>query len=161
MASIDRAYRPVLLRYFLRRTDNHAEAEDLTQEVFVRLARTDLSVLDAREAYIFQTASNLLRDRARRAKVRSLYIEDKRWAPDAGIDPLDPHRIAEGNDMLACLFAGLEELPEQTRHIFTLYRIERVAKKTIAAKFGVCESTVDKHIARAMGFLTSKLGHRR
>src|SRR3546814_11671973 len=38
---LNRRFRPGLMAFFLRRVGNHAEAEDLTQEVFVRLADTD------------------------------------------------------------------------------------------------------------------------
>jgi RNA polymerase sigma factor (sigma-70 family) len=160
LETLNRAYRPVLIRYFLRRTNNHAEAEDLTQELFIRLAGTDMSVVRTREAYIFQTAANLLRDRARREKVRADYRDELGYAPDLGVEWLDPHRVAEAHDMLLALYAGLAELPEKTRRIFTLYRIENVAKKTIAASFGISESAVEKQVTRAMGFLIDRLGGR-
>ncbi len=161
LETLNRAYRPVLIRYFLRRTANHAEAEDLTQEVFIRLADADLGAVRTREAYIFQTAANLLRDRARRARVRADYKEEAGHAPDIGIERLDPHRVAEGHDMLVALYAGLAELPEKTRRIFTLYRIENVAKKTIAESFGLTESAIEKQVTRAMAFLIDRLGERR
>jgi RNA polymerase sigma factor (sigma-70 family) len=158
LRALNIAYRPALIRYFMRRTGNHAEAEDLTQEVFIRLANTAISAIEKREAYIFQTASNLLRDRARRERVRADYRDDVQRTEGAGVDLLDPHRVAEGHDMLQALFAGLAELPERTRRIFTLYRIENVAKKTIAARFGITESAVEKQVGRAMGFLIDRLG---
>ena len=161
LETLNRAYRPVLIRYFLRRTNNHAEAEDLTQEVFIRLAATDLGAVRTREAYIFQTAANLLRDRARRSKVRADYAEDLGYAPDLGIERLDPHRVAEAHDRLLALYAGLAELPERARRIFTLYRIENVAKKTIADSFGISESAVEKQVTRAMAFLVDRLGERK
>ncbi|MDT9597367.1 RNA polymerase sigma factor [Sphingosinicella rhizophila] len=160
LKALNVAYRPALIRYFMRRTHNHAEAEDLTQEVFIRLATVDMSVVEKREAYIFQTASNLLRDRSRRERVRTEYREDVQRGEDVGVDLLDPHRVAAGHDMLQTLYAGLAELPERTRRIFTLYRIENVGKKTIAARFGITESAVEKQVGRAMAFLIDRLGDR-
>lgn len=161
LETLNRAYRPVLIRYFLRRTSSHAEAEDLTQEVFIRLAATDLGAVATREAYIFQMAANLLRDRARRSKVRADYAEDHGHNPDLGVERLDPHRVAEAHDMLVALYAGLAELPERTRRIFTLYRIENVDKNTIAASFGITKSAVEKQVTRAMAFLVDRLGERK
>src|SRR3546814_4660901 len=69
-SDLGRRWRPVLLAYFLRRVRNHAEAEDLTQELLAKLVSLDGSALDSPEAYIFQMASNLLADRARRFRVR-------------------------------------------------------------------------------------------
>lgn len=154
------AFRPALIRYFARRTGNHAEAEDLTQEVFIRLAGTDMPEVRSRDSYIFATASNLLRDRARRDRVRADYREDVQRMPELGLDPLDPHRVAEGHAMLRELHAGLAELPERMRRFFTLYRIENVPKKTIAAAFGVSESTVEKEVIKAMAILIDRLGRR-
>src|SRR3546814_15304224 len=74
-SDLGRRWRPVLLAYFLRRVRNHAEAEDLTQELLAKLVSLDGSALDSPEAYIFQMASNLLADRARRFRVRTQFLE--------------------------------------------------------------------------------------
>jgi len=71
---LGRRWRPVLLAYFLRRVRNHAEAEDLTQELIAKLLGRGRGRgrgggggdFDSAEAYILQMASNLLADRARR-----------------------------------------------------------------------------------------------
>src|SRR3546814_20095599 len=65
-SEMSRQWRPVLLAYFLRRVNDHAEAEDLTKEMLVRLLGMDVGELEQPEAYIFRIASNLLADRARR-----------------------------------------------------------------------------------------------
>jgi RNA polymerase sigma-70 factor (ECF subfamily) len=161
LEALNRAYRPALIRFFQRRTHSHAEAEDLTQEVFIRLAHVDMEAIHTRDAYVFRIASNLLKDRHRRLQVRFDYGDELALAPDAGIELLDPHRVAEGHDMLRALYAALGELPDRTRRIFTLYRIENVAKKVIAEQFGITESAVEKQVGRAMGFLIDRLGESR
>ena len=61
-------FRGPLMSYFKRRVGNHAEAEDLTQQVFMRLlAADDFERVEQAEGYVFTTAANLLRDRDRRA----------------------------------------------------------------------------------------------
>ena len=158
LEELNRTFRPVLIRYFQRRTRSLDEAQDLAQEVFIRLAGTNVSEINTREAYIFNIAANLLRDKLRRERVRSHYQVDAAQAEDFGLDLLDPHRVAAGHEMLEALYAGLAELPEKTRRIFTLYRIENVSKKTIAAEFGIGESAVEKQVTRAMALLIDKLG---
>lgn len=155
--ALNTAYRPALVSFFARRVHSTAEAEDLTQEIFMRLAGADLASIDRPEAYLFTMASNLVRDRARRERVRTSVKEEIEQQPEIGIDLLDPHRVAEGQDMLRGLYAALGELPERTRRIFILYRIENVAKKTIADQFGITESAVEKQVRRAMGFLIDRL----
>ena len=91
-----RRFRPALLAYFLRRVANPAEAEDLAHDVFVRLADIPFEQLRSAEAYIFQIAVNLLRDRARRGKVRGEYVATQVAAIDADeldTQVFDPERI--------------------------------------------------------------------
>src|SRR3546814_19101281 len=61
-------FREPLLGFFLRRVHNRAEAEDLTQDVFVRLIRAGRSDrIENPNAFVFKLATNLLRDRGRAA----------------------------------------------------------------------------------------------
>ncbi|WP_417613421.1 RNA polymerase sigma factor [Parasphingorhabdus sp.] len=153
-----RDYRPALIAFFLRRTCNYAEAEDLAQEVFVRIASKDHAAMRQTDAYIFQVAANLLRDRSRRAQVRTDYAARLRLSDEFGIDPLDPHRITAGRQSLALLTSALAELPDRTRQIFMLFRYEQIDQRTIAESFGISVSAVEKHVHRAMANLIKALG---
>jgi RNA polymerase sigma factor (sigma-70 family) len=158
LESLNRTYRPVLVRYFQRHTRSHSEAEDLAQEVFIRLAGARIVSSASAEAYIFQIARNLVRDRSRRERVRADHRARMGALEQLGIDPLDPHRIVAAHDSLERILAGLGDLPERTRRIFILYRMENVDKRTIAQSFGISRSAVDKHISRAVAFLSDMLG---
>lgn len=124
---LGRRWRPALLSYFLRRVRDHAEAEDLTQELIAKLLRHESDDLVSPEAYIFQMASNLLADRARRMKVRAQYRELVGRTEDLGVDTIDPFRIAAGRAELSLLADALASLPERTQTIFILYRLENLA----------------------------------
>jgi RNA polymerase sigma-70 factor (ECF subfamily) len=160
LEALGTAYRPALVAFFVRRVHSTVEAEDLTQEVFMRLADADLDTIERPEAYLFTVAANLIRDRSRRQRVQTNIKNEYAQQPGLGVEFLDPHRVAEGHDMLRELYAALAELPERTRRIFILYRIENVEKKTIAAGLGISENAIEKHIRRAMGFLIERLGAR-
>jgi RNA polymerase sigma-70 factor (ECF subfamily) len=151
-----RRFRPALLAYFLRRVPNPAEAEDLAHDVFLRLAGVPLEQLRSADAFIFHVAANLLRDRARRWKVRNDYATTQVAAVDAQeleLHAFDPERIEVARRSLAALVARLMELPERTREIFILYRIENVARRSIAQAYGLSLSTVEKEVARATAYL--------
>jgi len=156
LVRLNSRFRPALMAFFLRRLRNHAEAEDMTQDVFVRLARVDAAQMKSAEAYIFQTAANLLRDRSRREKVRADHRALARGEAQ-GVDPLDPLRFASDRESLALLVAGLKELPEKTRAIFVLHRLENVDKRAIAEAYGLAMSSVDRHLAAAMGHLIARV----
>lgn len=158
LAQFHRDYRPALMAFFLRRSQSHAEAEDLTQEVFIRIAGRRESNMRSANAYIFQVAANLLRDRTRREKIISEHVAGMRVVEGIGVEPLDPHRIAAGREQLQLLSEALRELPERTRQIFLLFRYENVPQRTIAESFGISVSAVEKHLYRAMAHLISILG---
>ncbi|MBL8268733.1 RNA polymerase sigma factor [Steroidobacter sp.] len=154
---LSRTFRPGLMAFFLRRVGNRAEAEDLTQEVFARLAGMNREQMQSAEAYIFSMAGNLLRDRQRREKVRFEYRVDALASESVGIDQLDPLRVAVGREILADLGDALSELPEATRTAFILYRLENVDKRAIAAALRMSVSSVDRHLSRAISHLIQRV----
>lgn len=144
------------MSFFLKRTCNHSEAEDLTQETFSRVFGGDAASSGLHSGYIFQVAANLLRDRARRARVRTESHDTVHQIYGQAVDWLDPEKIALGRGAITCLIAGLGELPERTRVIFILYRVENIGKKVIADSFGISTSAVEKHVTRAMKHLMAR-----
>ena len=142
-----------MLAYFLRSVRDHAEAEDLTHDLITKLMQQDHSNIARPEAYIFQMASNLLVDRARRQRVRAQHREMVARSDDFGVDRLDPFRVASARAELSRLEDAIAALPDRTRTIFILYRIENLAQDKIAESFDISVSAVKKHVARAMATL--------
>jgi RNA polymerase sigma factor (sigma-70 family) len=149
-------YRSALLAFFARRLHNRTEAEDLTQEVFAKLAGTSRRFREP-DAYVFQTAANLLRDRNRREKVRFNY-QMHELVTASPSDPLGPERVVAGRQTLYEVIDALQELPERTRTIFILHRLEKLKKGEVAALLGLSISGVDKHLVKAMVHLQGRLG---
>jgi RNA polymerase sigma factor (sigma-70 family) len=77
---------------------------------------------------------------------------------DPATESLDPARIVTGRDDLSSVIAALEALPERTRTIFVLYRLEAVDQDVIAKSYGISKSAVKKHMMRAMAAL---MAHKR
>jgi RNA polymerase sigma factor (sigma-70 family) len=153
----NRRWRPALMSFVLRRVRNHQEAEDLTQEVFARLIGKEVNGTLG-DAYVFQVAANLLRDGARRWKVREEHRHLTTVLEDPAAESLDPARIVTSRDDLSSVIAALEALPERTRTIFVLYRLEAVDLEVIAKSYGISKSAVKKHMMRAMAAL---MAHKR
>jgi RNA polymerase sigma factor (sigma-70 family) len=158
---LSRRYRPALMAFFLRRLRNHAEAEDLTQDVLLRVAAYG-SVINAErpDPYVFQMAANLLRDRARKEVVRTRFAIGL-GAEGGDAEARDPHRIMQGRQALASVLAALKELPERTRSIFILFRLEQMRQRDIADLYGVSTRAVEKHIVKASLHLRARLGDER
>ena len=149
-------YRQPLTAYFQRRVGSRNEAEDLTQEVFLRLVRRlDVETLDNPEAFVFRTAVNLLRDRFRRGQTqRSHLVEVGLQQP--GIEELSPERVFDSRQHLAMVIDALDELDERSRDAFILHRLEGMKHAQIAELYGVSVSSVEKYIIKALALLTER-----
>jgi len=152
---LNRRWRPALMAFFLRRVRNPSEAEDLVQEVFVRMLRREENA--APDVYIFRIAQNLLVDRVRKNRVRDRYREGLSAESGRDYDGFDPHRLAEGREQLTLLTQAMGDLPERTRAIFLLYRVENMSQDAIATAFGISASAVKQHVAKAMAQLVRKM----
>lgn len=157
MMMLSRRYRPALMAFFVRRIHNPAEAEDLTQEVLMRLVEVPTEQVQTPDAYIFRIAANLLRDRHRRLQVREAWRSDTIHQHDRAADYVDPLRLLEGQEALGLVSTALAELSQRSREILLLFRLERMRKRDIADSFGISVSAVDKHIVKATAYLTRRL----
>jgi RNA polymerase sigma factor (sigma-70 family) len=166
---LDAQYRGSLMAYFLRRVRDRAEAEDLTQEVFLRVVRQDESGdANRASAYIFRIAANLLHDRYRRAQTRQAAAHaslDQRpelqlapGLPSNLIEDRAPERVLLARESLAEVMRALGELSERTRDVFILHRLENMRQREIAELFGLSVSAVEKHIIKATAHLLRRLG---
>lgn len=153
---LNRRWRPALMAFFMRRVRDFAEAEDLTQEVFVRVmaAETDVRRPDA---FVFQIAANLLLDRARKSRVRERYRAEAAFASERAVDYLDPHAIAAAREQMSDFIQALEALPERLRTMFVLYRFENMSQEMIGATYGISASAVKQQLAKAMAQLTRRM----
>ena len=99
IAGLARTHSESLRRYFERRVFRHADIDDLVQEVFLRLARRgDLNDISHIEGYLFETAANILRDRARHniTHMASAHQELSLYHEEA--TAFSPERILIGRD---------------------------------------------------------------
>jgi RNA polymerase sigma-70 factor (ECF subfamily) len=150
---------PVLLQFFKRRVRDQSEAEDLTQEVFVRLLRRgDISALADLRGYLFETASSVLMDRARK---RRSHLSDQHVPFDptvhGNVDFASDH-VLIGQETLTRASRALLELPDRARTIFVLRRLEGLRYQDIALRLGISVSLVEKQMALAVAYLTQRMG---
>lgn len=158
MEQLAARYAGPLRSFFARRIAGSSDAEDLVQDVFVRLARHGrLHEIEHLEGYVFQIARNVLRDRQRRLAVRAI---ECREVADHVVDDMaiSPERVLIGRDALERLVAALQELPVKTRRIFTLYHFEGISQVDISRRLLISLSTVEKHMARANAHLLRRTG---
>jgi len=151
-------YRLPLRRFFERRLRNSPDPDDLVQEVFLRLVRQgDMADIQFLDGYVFQVAANVLRDHARRWTVRAKEA-DHAQLEDADVEGgFSPERVLLGREALERLIGALQELPERTAVIFSLYHFDSVPQVEIGRRLGMPVSTIEKHMSRANAHLLERL----
>ncbi|WP_035293560.1 RNA polymerase sigma factor [Brevundimonas bacteroides] len=162
MAELAMQFRPALQRYFLRRRLTREDAEDAVQEVFARLSRrAGLASIDNIEGYLFETAGSVTIDHQRRGRVRAHDRHDAYDDERHGFADFASDRLLQGRQELQIVLAALRELPERSRNVFILARLEQMRHAEIARRLGISVSTVEKHVVRALAHLTLRLGEAR
>ena len=157
LASLVQLYRQPLLRFFSRRALSQETAEDCVQDVFERLARVAESEVENPEAYLFKVARHVLIDRARRAKVRHEGLHDP--IGDRQLVSLEgsPARLLEGREALEQAARALGELPQRTRNIFLLNRLDGLTYTQLAARYAVNVKVIEREMSKALGHLRQRL----
>jgi RNA polymerase sigma-70 factor (ECF subfamily) len=153
-----RRYYAPLLSFFRKRTRNAPEAQDLVQQVFLRLAQhTELRTIQNPYGYIFQTAANALKDHYRRDAVRERLRVAVSGAEQSWHADFSPDRVLQGHEALVRLTEALRTLPERTRDVFMLRCFEGLKHTEIARLLGISVRSVEKHVAKALSALSRVL----
>jgi RNA polymerase sigma factor (sigma-70 family) len=150
---------PVLLQYFQRRVGDRTEAEDLTQEVYIRLMkRGNIATLENIRGYLFETAASVLADRARKRRSHHSDAEET-FDPAVHVnEEFASDHVLMGQETLTRAARALLELPERPRTIFILRRLEGLRYQDIARRLGISLSLVEKQMARAVAYLAQRMG---
>ncbi len=144
--------RPALLR-FLRARGAGDDAEDLLQDMWMKLEAKDLGPVADPLPYLYRMANNLVLDRYRSSSRRERREQD--WAESAGgvmADPADDIAVDERiilSQRLEQARAVLRELGPRVELVFRRFRIEGVGQRLIAEELGVSLTTVEKDLQKA------------
>jgi RNA polymerase sigma-70 factor (ECF subfamily) len=135
---------------------NIPDAEDVTQETFLKLLRNgSWKTLRDERAFLAQAAWRLALDRHRAPKLdRSDVQADQKPSLHAS-----PEQNVLDADTSATIHRLIEALPEEFRHPLLLSAIDEMTSSEIAAILGLPAGTVRSRIAHARKLLKNKLAH--
>jgi RNA polymerase sigma-70 factor (ECF subfamily) len=158
------AQRNALRRFLSARLRDEALAEDMVQDVWVKISKMELATtIENPVGFLFTMAGRLALDHIRQRKRRE--VRDENWTRQS------THKIGEfavsqdDNGETRLLRAeqimrvrnAIAALPPKAGQAFELHRMQGKSHKQVAAQLGISVSTVEKHIIRAMRQLTEIL----
>lgn len=152
------AHGRALQDYLTNKLRDPALAADLTHDAFLRIAELgNTAVISNDRSYLFRTAHNLAVDHVRRTgRRRTDLTDDERLAEIAEDGPPLDEAVA-ARQMLARLHAVVADLPDRTRRIFVLAKIEGLTYAEVADRLGISESSVQKHLGMALAHVMQRM----
>ncbi|MDH1631001.1 RNA polymerase sigma factor [Pseudomonas mosselii] len=138
----------------LRKVRDPQLAADLVQDSFLRLAEQQRhEPIENAQAYLYRTAHNLMIDHVRQQQRRKTDTVPHEAFEAIIEDGPELEEQAVREQHLRRLQAILGELPERTREIFRLNRLEGMTHAEVARHLGISDSSVQKHLAKALAYV--------
>ena len=167
-STVFQLYRDRIYRYILRSVHDEGEAEDLTQETFLRAHRQLDTLHDpaALAAWLYRIATNVCYDRFRQASYRNPAVPFNAGTDDTGSDleqrsddtrPMRLDQLLEQAEMGACVQGFLEKLPDDYRMVILLHDLHDLTNPEIAQMLGCSLNTVKIRVHRARRRLKAAL----
>ena len=144
-------HEPELRRWLWRRLPAGMEVDDVVQEAYAELAGlADVTAIRSPRAYLFTTARSVILQQLRRARIVSFetVADLDRLVVDEATP--GPERQAVVGEELRWLAAVIDALPGKCRQAFVLRKLHGLSQRAIAARMGISENTVEKHIAKGL-----------
>jgi RNA polymerase sigma factor (sigma-70 family) len=144
-------HRGPLYRFVLRAIKQRSSAEELFQEVWIRVieARSRYASQARFTTWLYTIAHNLLVDHWRKKGLSLVQLDDE----PAVAAPDNPARQAEARQSLARLMQALEALPAAQREAFLLHEEGGLSVAEIAAATGTNEEAAKSRLRYAMAKL--------
>jgi RNA polymerase sigma factor (sigma-70 family) len=153
-------YRNMVWYLVLRMVKNREEAEDLSQEVFIRVYK-NLSKFrgDSKlSTWIGSVAFHVSTDYLRKKSREKVFITGEPSRLEISLpDRESPFEVLKKEDIKELVHKIIEDLPLQYRTVITLYHLEQFSYNEIAEITGMPEGTVKSYINRGRSAIKEAL----
>lgn len=138
-------YRQSVFFYICRRIENRSDAEDLTQDAFLRLLEYRMMIRrDTLKYFIFTIVRNLLNDYLRRYYKRQ---EIDRYLYDMlPRETVEPESRMVADELRRLESRRVSALPEQRRKVYIMSRFQDKSAEDIAEELKLSQRTVENHL---------------
>jgi len=125
-----------LYRYALRILGNQMAAEDVVQEVFIKIwkKREEVQEIENKEAWCMTVTRNLALDQLRKKKYHHESVEEHYSLKDSSMDPAQQ---IQSSDIMKQIRQAIDELPDDQKHVVHLRDVEGYKYKEIAEITGL------------------------
>lgn len=156
LTALVREYSGLLYRVALSILRDPAEAEDVVQDVFIRVLqrKQELNAIVEIRPWLVRIAWNLALDRRR--KIRPVQIDEVFAASLVSTDLPADQALAEAG-RIRQVFEAMEQLPHRERQALLLSAIDELSTAEIASVLGKSESTIRSLLFRARTHLRERL----
>lgn len=157
-------YKRTVYALCLRSTKDTADAEDLTQEVFLQVYRRVSSLRNsaAFKSWLFRVTMNIVLMHSRKRRVLPIsihYIVDSETSTIEDVVEMFANPVSEPIERIA-LARAIGNLPKRRRAVFLLHDIKGMSHGEIAAFLGVSLNTTKSNLSRAHHQLRGMLRHK-
>jgi RNA polymerase sigma-70 factor (ECF subfamily) len=164
-ADLTRRFTPRVFGYFCRQLRDRAEAEDLTQEVFLRLYRSRARYQPRARfgTWVFHITQNVLRNALRTRRRRPCVRLDAAPDEDSLFDALSsqrtdsPSRPLERRELAGVVRAAVSELASRQRVAVELHQFEDWTYAEVAAELDMTPKAAKSLLYRARNQLRDRL----
>ncbi|MBI4501558.1 MAG: sigma-70 family RNA polymerase sigma factor, partial [Gemmatimonadetes bacterium] len=120
-----------LVAYAGKLLGNPDGAEDVVQETFVRIwyRRADFQLSGSVRCYLYRVARNLIRDEARKGKVRATWAKTE---STRRVFADDPHQVLEQEELTRIIEQKIQALPPRRREVFVLAHLHELTYRESA-----------------------------
>jgi RNA polymerase sigma factor (sigma-70 family) len=142
---------------------SHHDAEDATQETFMRVLRysSKLAGVEQPKTWLARIAWRVALDRSKRhIRMREVPLEDPEKPIEVAACDTPADQTVHGAQIGAALEKLIAALPAKLREPLILSTVEEMSPREVAATLGINEAAVRSRIFRARQILKEKLGQR-
>lgn len=148
-------HQDALLGFIQKRLGDPSLSADLLHDLYIKIQSLPVEEeIKYPKAYLYRMANNLVIDQIRR---QSKTASESEYDVGSQLDENSPEKIADYVQQLDIVTQAVNELPDKTRDVFKLQRLQQVDKADVANKMGISVNMVEKHLRKALAYCREKL----
>lgn len=145
--SVFMEYYPKIKYFITHIIKSEAIAEELSQDIFLRLWENRENILNIRSlnAYMYRAAKNSALNHLEHRFVEKSFIAGYNRPVET-----NPEEKLDAEELLFLVRLAVCRMPEQRRRIFTMSRVDNLEKEEISERLGLTKKTVENQLSLAL-----------